>query len=179
MKKELFDYKDYKSYLEAYIRSQPKGGRGVRIALANFISSPVSHVSQVLNGNSQLTLEQGEAVNSFIGHTDEESHYFLLLIQLSRAGTSSLKRRFESQIQLILEKRLVLKDRLGVKQMLSKEDQVEFYSSWFYGAVHVMLTIPEFQTKESISRYLGLSLKKTNEILEFLAVLTLVPHEFI
>lgn len=168
MKKELFDYKDYKSYLDAYISSQPKGGRGVRLALANHIASPVSHISQVLNGNSHLSLEQAEGVNSFIGHTQEESQFFLILIQLARAGTPPLKNRFLFQIQQIKEKRLSLKERLGVKQTLSKENQIEFYSSWLYGAIHVMLTVPEFQTKETLSKHLGISLKRTNEILEFL-----------
>lgn len=168
MKKDIFDYIEYKSYLEAYISSLPRGGRGVRMALAHHMACPVSHISQVLNGKSQLSLEQAEAINSFFGHTDEEAQFFLLLVQLARAGTPSLKKRFQIQIQHASEKRLVLKDRLGVKQTLSKEDQMEFYSSWIYGAIHVMLTIPEFQTKESISKHLGLSLKKTNEILEFL-----------
>lgn len=167
MKKDIFSYKDYKSYLEAYILSQPKGGRGIRIALAEYIGSPVSHVSQILNGKSHLSFEQAEGVNEFFGHTQEEAQFFFLLLQLGRAGTPALRKRLSFQIQQVLEKRLVLKDRLGIKS-LTKEDQMEFYSSWIYGATHVMLTIPEFQTKESISKYLGISLKRTSEILEFL-----------
>lgn len=168
MKKDLFDYKDYKSYLSAYIKAQPKGGRGIRLAMAQHMGSPVSHISQILNGKSHLSLEQAESVNEFLGHTQEESQYFILLVQLSRAGTPALRKRLSFQIQQILEKRLILKDRLGVKQTLSKESQMEFYSSWLYGAVHVMLTIPKFQSKETISQHLGISLKRTAEILEFL-----------
>ncbi len=51
-----------------------------------------------------------------------------------------------------------------------------FYSSWIYGAIHVMLTIPEFQTKEAIAKYLNLSLKKTAEILEFLVSIGLAKQ---
>lgn len=168
MKKNVFDYKDYKSYLETFIKSQPKAGRGVRMALAHHISCPVSHISQILNGKSHLSLEQAESVNEFLGHTQEEAQFFFLLVHLSRAGTVALKKRLNQQIQQVLEKRLILKERLGVKQSLSKEDQLVFYSSWVYGAIHVMLTIPEFQSKESIGKYLGLSLKRTAEILDFL-----------
>lgn len=167
-KKDIFDYRDYKAYLQAYIDSKPKGGRGVRLALANHIGSPVSHISQIFNGKSQLSLEQAEGVNEFVGHTDDEAQFFLLLVQKGRAGTPALKKRLDLQIQQIIERRLLLKDRLGVKQPLTKEAQATFYSSWLYGAIHVMLTIPKFQNKESISKHLGLSVKRVNEILQFL-----------
>ncbi|OQW50415.1 MAG: hypothetical protein A4S09_01080 [Proteobacteria bacterium SG_bin7] len=148
------------------------------MAMAHHISTPVSHISQVLNGKSQLSLEQAESINDFLGHTSDESQFFLLLVQIGRAGTRALKNRLSQQAEQILEKRLVLKDRLGVTQPLSKENQAIFYSSWLYGAIHVMLTIPQFQSKESISDYLGISLKRTAEILEFLVSIELaIPLE--
>lgn len=168
MKKDIFDFKDYKGYLRTHIAAQPRAGRGVRIALAAHMGSPVSHISQVLSGDSHFSMEQAESTNEFLGHTSEEANFFLLLVQFARAGTPLLRKRLNSQIQQILEKRLVLKDRLGVKQTISKEDQSTFYSSWIYGAIHVMLTIPKFQNKETISQHLGISLKRTGEILEFL-----------
>ena len=178
MKKDVFDYKEYKAYLHAVIASKPKAGRGMRMALARSISAPVSHVSQVLGGNSQFSPEQAEGVNEFLGHTQEEAGFFLLLVQLARAGTPALRRRLETQLHQVIEKRLVLKDRLGVKASLSIEDQATFYSSWVYGAIHVMLTIEKFQSREAISRYLGISPKRTGEILQFLVSIGLaVPKD--
>lgn len=174
MAKDIFEFLDYKAYLEARIDDLPNRGRGARMGLAKEINSPVSHVSQVLNGNSNFSLEQAESANTFFGHTEEEADFFLLLVQFARAGTPKLRKRLETQIRSIKERRLVLKDRLGVKAGLSKEDQTTFYSSWLYGTIHVMVTIPEYQTKEAISSYLGLSLKKTSEILEFLVSAGLV-----
>jgi uncharacterized protein (TIGR02147 family) len=144
MKKDIFEYKDYKSYVNAYILSQTHGGRGIRLALAKAMSSPVSHISQILNGKSQLSMEQAECVNEFFGHTQDEAQFFLLLVQYGRAKTQNLRKRMQGQIQQILEKRFILKDRLGIKQVLSKDHQTEFYSSWVYGAIHVMLTIARF-----------------------------------
>ncbi len=168
MKKDIFDYLDYKSYIKDYIRAQPRVGRGIRMAIANHLNSPVSHISQVLNGKSQFSLEQAESANEYFGHTSEESYFFLLLVQMGRAGTPALKARLKQQLQQTLDRRSVLKERLGVKQTLSEKDQATFYSSWLYGVIHMMITIPEFQSKEAISDYLGISLKKTAEILEFL-----------
>ncbi len=178
MKKNVFDYKDYKAYLKATILAKPKGGRGIRLALARSIGCPVSHISQVLTGSSHLSMEQAEGVNEYFGHTLEEANFFLLLLQYSRAGTHALRNRLDSQIQQTLEKRLILKERLGIKATLSVEDQSTFYSSWIYGAIHVMLSIEKFQTKESIANYLGISIKRVGEILEFLSSIGLaVPIE--
>ena len=144
--------------------------------IATKIKCQVSHISQVLNGSkSQLTLEQAEGLNEFFGHTPEESFYFLLLVQYSRAGTPALKSRMKNQILELQEKRSILKDRFQIKS-LSREHQIEFYSSWLYGAVHVLLTIPEYQSKEKISRYLEISLKKITHILQFLVSIGLAEQ---
>jgi uncharacterized protein (TIGR02147 family) len=177
MKKNIFDYKDYKVYLHALIASKPRSGRGMRMSLAKALKVPVSHISQVLGGSSHLTLEQAEGTNAYLGHTEEEANFFLLLIQLARAGTPALRKRLNTQAQQVLEKRFILKERLGVKASLSIEDQATFYSSWIYGAIHVMLSIEEFQTKEAISTYLGISLKQVNEILRFLESIGLAIHK--
>lgn len=55
-----------------------------------------------------------------------------------------------------------------MRTTLSREDQTIFHSSWLYGVIHAMLSIRQFQTKEAISRYLGLSPLKVGNILEFL-----------
>lgn len=178
MKKDIFEYHNYKAYLEALIGSKPKRGRGIRMEWARASACPYSHISQVMLGNSHLSMEQAEATNQYFGHTEEEANFFLLLVQLARAGTASLKSRLERQIEQVLERRLVLKDRLGVKAGVSREDQATFYSSWHYGAIHVMLSIEKFQTKDSIARYLGISLKRVGEVLEFLTSVGLaVPRE--
>ncbi len=176
MEKDLFDYIDYRAFLLAWISAQPKRGRGVRASLARAMKCPVSHVSQVLGGISHLTPEQAEEANEYLGHTKDEAEYFLLLVQFARAGTPRLRKRIEIQTREIREKRLVLKDRLGVKASLTKEDQAQFYSSWIYAAVHILITIEQYQTKEAIARYLGISLKRVSEILEFLMSLGLATE---
>lgn len=175
--KELFQYLDYRAYIKDWIEQQPKQGRGQRAALAEKMQSPISHISQVLSGVSNLTPEQAEEANDYFHHDNLECEYFSLLVQLSRAGTAKLKRRIESQIKRIQEKRHNLKDRLDVKEFISTEQQAQFYSQWYYVAVHVILTIEEYQTKESIANYLGLSIQKVSEILDFLITIALVQKK--
>jgi uncharacterized protein (TIGR02147 family) len=174
MEKDIFSFKSYRAYILHRITGMPKSGRGMRLALAKAISCPVSHISQVLNNISHLSLEQAEAANEFLGHTEEEGDFFLLLVQYARAGTKTLEDRLNRQISQTQQKRLVLKDRLGVKEEISPIDQATFYSSWIYGAIHVMVSIPKFQTREAIADHLKLSVKTVGEILEFLVSLGLV-----
>jgi uncharacterized protein (TIGR02147 family) len=172
--KDLFEFDDYKAYLKAAIEAKPKQGRGVRLAMARHVACPVSHISQVLSGSSHFSMEQGESVNEFMGHTEEEAQFFLLLLQFSRAGTAPLRKRLESQIRQVNQKRLILKERLKVNHSLRAEDQARFYSSWQYAAVHVIVSIEKFQTKEAISEYFDISLRRAGDILEFLSSLGLV-----
>jgi uncharacterized protein (TIGR02147 family) len=178
MKNSLYDYKDYKKYLNDFIRSQNSGGHGFRTRLASALGCHITYVSQVLNKDAHFSLEQSDQLNSFLGHTKDEAHYFLLLVQLERAGTVSLKSKFQDQINMVLEKRLILKDRVDIKKALSPIDQTQYYSAWHYAAVHILVTIPEFQTKDAIGERLGISIEKVSAILEFLTSIGLVMLQY-
>ncbi|HLD99879.1 MAG TPA: TIGR02147 family protein [Bdellovibrionota bacterium] len=168
MERNIFDFKDYKAYLNENFKTRPSGGRGVRSALANAIGCQSAYVSQVLNGPAHFSLEQADLINQFLGHTSDESGFFLLLVQLARAGTQSLRSHFQTQIEAVIGKRLILKNRLDVKQTLSPENQAVYYSAWYYAAVHVMLSIPELQTREALIRHLRLPPQRITDVLNFL-----------
>lgn len=136
--------------------------------MAEALQCQGAFISQVFNSELHFSLEQAERLARFLGLSEEEAHYFYLLIQQERAGTQALQKYFEGQIQKALQQRLILKDRLGVKKTLQLEDQAIYYSSWHYSAIHVALTILALQTKESLARRLGLPLSRVSQVLEFL-----------
>lgn len=148
--------------------------RGLKSQLAKAIRAPLSHISQVLSGKSHLTLEQTESANSFFEHNDDECEYFLILVQFTRAGTPQLKKRLEQQLNKIRDKRLVIQNRIEVKESISLQDQACFYSKWFYQAIHILATIPAFQTKQAIAQRLNISLKTVTDVLDFLQVIGLI-----
>lgn len=173
MNQTVFDYRDYKTYINELIASRPEKGRGMKSAIAEAVGCQKAYVSQVLSGDAHFSLEQADSLNQFMGHSPEESHFFFLLVQLARAGKPSLRRYFEDQIRQVNEKRLVIKDRLKIKDTLSREDQATYYSAWYYAAIHIMLGIEKFQTKDALIKHLGLSQKKVTEVLDFLVSLGL------
>ena len=163
----LFQFQDYKEYLGHWIKSQPSGGHGTRRKMATAIQCQTAFISQVLNGPAHFSLEQADKLNSLLGHSKDETRFFLLLVQYTRAGTESLREHFRQQLLELAAKRHVLKDRLAATHELSKEDHNIFFSSWSYSAVHVLLSIPGHQTRTALAQALRLPPKKIGEILEF------------
>lgn len=51
---------------------------------------------------------------------------------------------------------------------MSEADQSRYYSQWYYACIHVLISIPLFQTIEAISQYLKLSRETVSEVLDFL-----------
>jgi uncharacterized protein (TIGR02147 family) len=127
-----------------------------------------------LNGKAHFSLEQAEKVSRFLGHTEDEREYFFVLSQRERAGTQDLERYFAEKIGQLLAKRQILIHRLGKEQTLSPENQSIYYSSWHYAAVHIATTIPSLRTRESISEFFNLPMKKTSDVVDYLVTTGLV-----
>lgn len=170
----VYEFSDYKAYVEAWIRSSPGGGRGIRTQLAERMRCHLTYVSQVLSGPGHFSLEQGLALNSLFDHGEDESEFFILLLEHARAGTPELQRYFQRKIQKILDQRLILKNRFQDKKTLNATDQAIYYSDWIYCAVHMSVLVSSLRSPRALARYLGTSLAKTRRALEFLETVGLV-----
>lgn len=175
--KDVFDHTGYKKYLKNVIAAQPAHGHGFRSEIAKATGCQISYVSQVLNKNAHFSLEQAEAINELLGHTDDESDFFLLLLLYERSGSTRLRKRIKTQMDQHLRKRQKLKDRVDIKTTLSQEHQAVYYSSWLYAAVHILTLIKTLQTKDALRAHLNLSMEKIGEVLEFLRSAGLVTIE--
>jgi uncharacterized protein (TIGR02147 family) len=168
MKSNVFDYKDYKNYLNESLVKMPSKGRGVRLKIALHLGCQTSFISQVLNHATQFSLEQAVKLNQFFGHGRDESKFFLLLVQYQRAGSSDLKNFIKLEMDEILEKRQDLKQRLNIKDNLDEQNQFIYYSVWYYAAIHILLSIPNFQTPKAIANHLSLELEQVHDVIDFL-----------
>ncbi|MAF78221.1 MAG: hypothetical protein CME60_08660 [Halobacteriovoraceae bacterium] len=168
MKKTIFDFLDYKEYIQEKIINSPSRGRGLRLKMANFLGCQTAFISQVLNQHVHFSLEQAVKLNQFWNHNKEESKFFILLVQYARAGSEELESHFRHEILEILEQRTNLKERLNIKDSLDETNQHIYYSAWYYAAVHILLSIEHYQTPLSISQYLRLPLVQIQDVLHFL-----------
>lgn len=167
MKPSLFGYLSYQQYLKDYLESQgPKSGLKRRAAKA--LSVHTTFISQVISGKSDLSLDQGERMNAFLKHTEEEGDFFLQLIIFERASDPQLKKRFENKLKAKYAEQIQIEKHLEKTKELAASDQEKFYSSHLYGLLHVLTSIPAFRTRESLASVVGYPLEIVNEAINFL-----------
>lgn len=143
-------------------------GRGVRLKMAEFLRCKTAFVSQVLNQHVNFSMEQTVSLNRFFNHNKEESRYLVLLVQLERAGSEDLRKFLLSEISEIHSRRKDLKERLNIKDNLDEGNQHIYYSTWYYAAIHILLSVPNYQTPDAIAEYLRLPVDTVNDALSFL-----------
>jgi len=171
MKIDIYQFIDYKAYLIELATVLGKGGKS-KIAEAAECQS--GYISQVLNDNAHLSLEQTEKIGSFLGFDELKIDYLLAMVLYAKAGTNSLRKFYQKDLETKKEAHSELKTKFKSKKKLSVEDQAIFYSSWQYGAVHVSVSIPGCETPQGLSKFFNIDLKRVNEILEFLENVQLV-----
>ena len=177
MELNLFEFSSYKRFLIEYIKAQKAAGRGLRSKLAQVAGCNTTYMSQVLNGSANLSQEQGEAICRFLGLTGEETEFLLCLIDSARAGTNSLKALLQKKIERMQAARLVVKDRVEIKEHLDPLSQATYYSHWGYAAIHMLVTIPEFRTEARVIERLNLPPQQVRRMIEFLISCGLLRSE--
>ncbi len=165
--KGLFSYTDYRAYVKDQLgHAGTRSGR--KKSAADFLRVHTTYISQIVAGKAHLNLEQAELFNEFFQHSNDEGEYFLLLVMLERAGTKRLRDRWAEKIENLLTRRMQIKERIGAKQGISRENHEQFYSTYIYGAIHVLMSIPGFQNREAIAKALRIPQSQANEMIDFL-----------
>ena len=163
----VFEYEVPSAFLESALSSKAFG-RGSRSKLAEHLGVQGSFISLVLSEKTALTVEQGLRVASFFKLEEDETDFFILLLQIDRAGSVELKEHFTKKKKAILKRRENIKNRIQVHGALSIEDQLIYYSNALYSIVHILTAIPEFQTIAKISEAVRLSPTELEPYLKFL-----------
>lgn len=166
--KTVFEFNDYKRFLEATEEHRRLAERGFRRRLAEAIGCQSGYVSQVLNSEAHFSLEQGLRVASFIGLEGKSKKYFLLLIEKARAGTRELREHFELELRTLREEHLNIKERVSGARILSEIEQTVYYSSWHYLAIHMLSTLQGFNEPSAIAEALRLPGDVVNKAILFL-----------
>lgn len=172
----IYEFTDYQKYLEKFIQRLPGGGRGFKSKMADVLNCKTSYISLVFKGEADLSLEQAFTLNTLLNHGESESKYFLLLVQLARAGTKDLKQHLKNEVLKTQGENLRLKNRLGVNSIEKKEDEFKYFSSSEYALVHILTTIPQYQTKEAMLSKLRVSPKRLEVVLKYLLDLGLITY---
>lgn len=156
MKLDIYLHQDYKAYLSAVIENaEPKHGFISRLAKA--AGCQRSYLSQVMNTHVQLTPDHGLAIAQFLKLDEKETDFFLMLLDLARAGTPLLRRRLLTKVEKTIKDRKNLAKRVEAKTIEASAAESRYYSSWHWMAIHLALAIPQYQTVQALAARLSLS----------------------
>jgi uncharacterized protein (TIGR02147 family) len=169
----VFEYANYRDYLKVRLSTTGES-RGMRTKLAAMTGTQPAFISRVLSGELDFAPEHGPVIHELLNHTSDEAHYFMLLLSKARAGNIKLQSYYQEQIDGILEKRKQFLTRIKDSEAVQVEDQAIYYSQWYYLAIHVLVGIPQYQTRDALAGRLGLSSVTVGKALEDLLRMGLV-----
>lgn len=153
MQVSVWSFSDYKLFLVSLIEH---GTRGIVSRLAEAAGCQRSYLSNVLRSHIHLMPDQAYGICKFLDLNSSETSYFLMLLEKERCGTAAYKRYLEAKIQRLQAARENLAERLDRPSLRKESDQLIYYSAWHYSAIHILVSIPRFQSVPAISRALGL-----------------------
>jgi uncharacterized protein (TIGR02147 family) len=136
--------------------------------LARFLGVHTTLISQVIKELKSLTTDQAAKSAEFLGLNELETEYFVLLVQLDRAGNSAAKDLFKKQIKRVKDQSQNISKRIKSEKKLTDEQRAVFYSDWAYSAIRQAVVLPGISDLNSISAFLGLPRKRVQKILDFL-----------
>jgi uncharacterized protein (TIGR02147 family) len=174
----IFDYTEAQSFLKDYLQALPKKGWGVSRKLAAHLGVNTSLISLILTDRQSLSLEQAYGVSGFFGWNRLEKKYFLLMVQLQRAGTADLKKFYTEEMNAVKKDALKLSERLGDYQGLTDEQRTKLYSSATYSTIRLFCSLGENgKSLGEIQEELGLTLAELRPMVDFLVESRLLEIE--
>jgi Domain of unknown function (DUF4423) len=170
----VFEFRDYRKYLAA--RADAAEERGVISRLAEAAQCQPSHMSRVLSLQLHLTPDQAFRVAEFWRLDEDERTYFLKLVEYDRSGDHRYRAHLAQELADLKTRQEDLAARLDRPKIGSAEQEMKYYSSWHWSAVHVITSIPRFQTPAAIATRLGLPEPVVLQTLKTLETFGLVTH---
>ncbi len=174
----IFDFKDYKRFLNDFLWALPRNGRGQGSALAAHLNVQPSVITSVLKHDRHFTPEQGLATAIFFGFDEVTSEYFVLLIQSQRSDTKDLKNFWQKRLDELRERQTKLSavKHDGARE-ISDSDKGIYYSNWYYSAARIALFLPKYRNIDALADFLKLSREKTAKIVDFFIKTQIVKYE--
>ena len=154
---DILSYQNYRKMLsDMILNAQPKHGYISR--MAKYVKCHRSVFPQVLSEKVDLSEDQAARLGEFWGLKLWEQEYFLILVQIERAQTNSLRAMLERRKCEIAEKQKTLVGKIEGEDWADKKlDAGIYYSSWLVGAIHIAISIPGLNSFAALAERLDVS----------------------
>jgi uncharacterized protein (TIGR02147 family) len=173
---EIYNFDDYREYLKARVDSEnSKWGLWAKLAAA--ASCQPTYLSQVIKGKAHLTSDHVMGIAQFWELSESETDFFLLLLEVAKAGTSKLKDFLFTKIQRIRRDREDIAKRLDKPRIEIGDKESLYYSAWYWSALHIIVSIPDYSTPQAIAKKLLLPVELVSFALEQLERYQIVQRD--
>jgi len=152
----VFDYTDFKGYLQDYFEEKKKLNAHYSYQLltdkAGF--SNRGFIYGVIKGEKKLSKTHCFKLSRALGHSKSEAFYFENIVAYSQAGTDEARTFFYEQA-------LNCNKGMSTPAQLVRKDQYEYYSRWYHSAIRAIIDLYPF-----VNDYTWLSKKMQPQITE-------------
>lgn len=148
----IFKHKTYKDFFRSYLKENHYKGSVSKVAEA--CGCDRTYLAQVLNGKADLTVDHVISFSENMGLNQIDSEFLLTLLLHDRSASITVKKTLKLKIETIKKEAEVLSQNIAKNSKtsgVSDQFRTSYYSSWLYAAVHILTSIPEFQTVNAIS----------------------------
>lgn len=175
--KTIYDFETYRDFLRYKLEVESEKW-GAKKRLAEHIGCSATFLSQVLNQQSDFSVEQIFRLSDFYQLSKDDRQFLILIHQKDRSATQEVKAYFLEEMKSVLEKRLNLSKRLDRKSTLNEKDRAIYYSSWLYMAVHFAVGFNGCESRIAIKElFKNIPFEKLEKILNFLISISLIKEE--
>ena len=169
----IYTFQDYRAFLNHQIKVN-SDRRGYQSLLAEAARCQRSLISQVLKSKGDLTRDHAAELSHFWGLDENETEYFVSLVDLSKAGSQKLKAHIEKRIRFIRSRSKQLSEKYRETHLDDPAAEAAYYSAWHWSAIHMLLGIKEFRDPVRIAERLQLPISLVQNVLSRLQAMKLV-----
>ena len=164
----VFGFRNYKEFLHAWLEKNSTLIKGIRSRFSEALGCNTAYVSHVMNGEAHLSIEQSLAAARFFSFKENETRYFIALVNRARAGTKDLQSYYKEEIKRLANEQKDLTVRLSPTKTLGTEQEKIYYSNWIYTAIHMGLFIKSHENPRHLAQSLGISAMAAQNAIDFL-----------
>ena len=173
---DVFNSRSYREFIKSAIKAN-NTTRGYQARLADAAGCQKTYLSQVLHSNIHLTMDHAAGLCRFWQFSEEQTSYFLDLVQIERSSSPHLTSFLKARLETIRRSAADLSTRYKTEAPIDDASIMRYYSAWYWGAIHVLLSIPNQWSDSKIAAHLRLPLQQVSETLVGLAAMHLVEKK--
>lgn len=175
-KTSVYNYDDYRKFISSVVKAR-QSPWGIWSKISKAAGCRSTYLTQVMKGRAELTPDHVLGISRFFELNNDETQFFLLILEYGRAATKNLKEFLIKRIHKIQKEQEVLENKTHIARLEMGEKESIYYSSWYWSAIHVLISIPRYKTTVKISERLQLPLEQTKFALQNLVNHGLVKQE--